>query len=73
MTPAGDPYSALTAHLMERFNAAFLEYAPEELDDLVADDCVIENTPSPHRTAIGTSARQPASMAEHCLKSWSAL
>ena len=44
MTPAGDPQSALTAHLMERFNAAFLEHAAEKLDDLVADDCVIENT-----------------------------
>jgi ketosteroid isomerase-like protein len=46
MTPASDPHSAPTAHLRERFNAAFLEHAPEKLDDLLADDCVIENTVS---------------------------
>ena len=35
--------------LMRRFNAAFLRHDPTLLDDLVAEDCVIENTtPAPN-------------------------
>jgi ketosteroid isomerase-like protein len=33
-----------TATLMRRFNAAFQQHDPTQLDDLVAEDCVIENT-----------------------------
>jgi hypothetical protein len=37
-----------TAEIMERFNAAFLQHDPALLGDLVAEDCVIENTvPAP--------------------------
>ncbi len=37
-----------TAEIMERFNAAFLNHDPALLEDLVAEDCVIENTvPAP--------------------------
>ena len=40
--------SRTTAQLMERFNAAFLQHDPTLLEDLVAEDCVIENTvPAP--------------------------
>ena len=37
-----------TAELMDRFNAAFLQHDPTLLEDLLAEDCVIENTvPAP--------------------------
>ncbi len=37
-----------TAEIMRRFNAAFLNHDPSLLEDLVAEDCVIENTvPAP--------------------------
>ena len=37
-----------TAETMARFNAAFLNHDPTLLEDLVAEDCVIENTvPAP--------------------------
>jgi len=37
-----------TAEIMARFNAAFLQHDPTLLEDLVAEDCVIENTvPAP--------------------------
>jgi len=37
-----------TAEIMDRFNAAFLKHDPALLEDLVAADCVIENTvPAP--------------------------
>ena len=37
-----------TVDLMERFNAAFLRHDPALLEDLIGDDCVIENTvPAP--------------------------
>jgi hypothetical protein len=36
--------SRTTAELMERFNAAFLQHDPTLLEDLLAEDCVIENT-----------------------------
>ena len=40
--------SAETAEIMRRFNDVFLGHDPSGLDDLVAEDCVIENTvPAP--------------------------
>lgn len=43
-----DQQSAETAELMRRFNAVFLQHDPAALADLVADDCVVENsTPAP--------------------------
>lgn len=37
-----------TSEVIERFNAAFLRHEPDLLDDLVDDDCVLENsTPAP--------------------------
>jgi len=37
-----------TANVIDQFNAAFLERAPEKLVDLIADDCVMEGTgPAP--------------------------
>jgi len=37
-----------TAEVIERFNSAFLRHEPALLDDLVADDCVLENSgPAP--------------------------
>lgn len=43
-----DPESAQTAEILERFNQAFLSHDPSLLQDLVADECVVENTqPAP--------------------------
>ena len=43
-----DPESARTAETLARFNQVFLSHDPAALQDLVADDCVIENTqPAP--------------------------
>lgn len=43
-----DPQSRETAAILARFNQAFLDHDPARLGDLVADDCVIENTrPAP--------------------------
>jgi ketosteroid isomerase-like protein len=40
--------SAETAEIMRRFNDVFQRHDPSGLDDLVAEDCVIENTvPAP--------------------------
>lgn len=37
-----------TAAVIDRFNAAFQQHAPEWLDDLIAPGCVLENTtPAP--------------------------
>ena len=50
MTDTGfnDSESARTAEVLTRFNQAFLDHDPSALPDLVADDCVIENTqPAP--------------------------
>jgi hypothetical protein len=61
--------SRSTAEIMERFNAAFLKHDPTLLEDLVAADCVIENTvPAPDgaryegRTACLGLWRQIATM-----------
>ncbi|WP_206185481.1 nuclear transport factor 2 family protein [Sphingosinicella sp. CPCC 101087] len=43
-----DPESVRTAEILTRFNQLFLSHDPTALQDLVADDCVIENTqPAP--------------------------
>ncbi|MDK1373412.1 MULTISPECIES: nuclear transport factor 2 family protein [unclassified Sinorhizobium] len=43
-----DPESLRTAEILERFNRVFLDHDPAALQDLVADDCIIENTqPAP--------------------------
>lgn len=50
MTHTGfnDPESARTAEILTRFNQTFLDHDPSALPELVADDCVIENTqPAP--------------------------
>lgn len=43
-----DPESARTAEILTRFNQVFMDNEPSALLDLVAEDCVIENTqPAP--------------------------
>jgi len=43
-----DTESLQTETILVRFNQVFLSHDPAALDDLVADDCVIENTqPAP--------------------------
>ena len=43
-----DPESVQAAEILARFNQVFLSHDPAALQDLVADDCVIENTqPAP--------------------------
>jgi ketosteroid isomerase-like protein len=43
-----DPESVQTAEILTRFNQVFLSHDPAALQDLVAEDCVIENTqPAP--------------------------
>lgn len=43
-----DPEGRATAQILTRFNQVFLSHDPAALSDLVADDCVIENTrPAP--------------------------
>ena len=43
-----DAESAETEAVLHRFNQVFLNHRPEALTELVADDCVIENTqPAP--------------------------
>ena len=38
-----------TATVIDQFQAAFLERAPENLDDIIATDCVMEGVgPAPH-------------------------
>ena len=40
--------SEVTLEIMERFNNAFEEHRPEDLDDLIGEGCVLENTaPAP--------------------------
>ena len=46
MTDSTDPPDTTT--VIDQYNAAFLERAPEKLVDLIADDCVMEGTgPAP--------------------------
>ena len=43
-----DPASLETAEVLARFNQVFLNHAPEALQELVAEHCIIENTqPAP--------------------------
>ena len=43
-----DPESRATEQLLKRFDEVFLTHDPAPLEELVADDCVIENTnPAP--------------------------
>jgi len=43
-----DAESAQTEAVLQRFNQVFLNHKPDALAELVADDCVIENTqPAP--------------------------
>jgi hypothetical protein len=43
-----DPESVQTADILTRFDQVFLSHDPAPLEELVADDCVIENTnPAP--------------------------
>ena len=43
-----DTESAATEAILQRFNQVFLSHKPDALAELVADDCVIENTqPAP--------------------------
>jgi len=59
-------YSNQTAELMRRFNDAFRVHQPDALCELVASDCVIENTtPAPEgRRLVGREA---------CLELWRGL
>jgi hypothetical protein len=42
------PESKATREIMERFNRAFEAHRPEDLDDLIGEGCVLENTtPAP--------------------------
>jgi ketosteroid isomerase-like protein len=55
-----------TSEIMRRFNDAFLSRQPELLDDLVADDCVMESIqPAPDGTRVEGR--------EACLAFWHAL
>ena len=43
-----DPESRATEELLKRFDQVFLTHEPAPLQELIADDCVIENTnPAP--------------------------
>jgi ketosteroid isomerase-like protein len=59
-------YDNETAELMRRFNDAFRFHDPKSLDELVADDCTIENTnPAPNGSRhVGRAA---------CLAVWHGL
>lgn len=55
-----------TAEVVDRFNHAFVHHVPEILDDLVADDCVMEAIqPAPDRDRVEGG--------EACLAFWRAL
>ena len=55
-----DALSVQTEAILQRFNQVFLSHNPEALPELVADDCVIENTQQ-RRMALAIRARTPAS------------
>ncbi|MER7209774.1 nuclear transport factor 2 family protein [Streptosporangium sp. NPDC000239] len=55
-----------TAEVVDRFNQAFVEHAPAILDDLIADDCVMEAIqPAPDGERVEGG--------EACLAFWRAL
>jgi ketosteroid isomerase-like protein len=48
MTATGDGAARTTREVLDRYNEAFRVHDPTLLDDLIADDCVIEDTsPAP--------------------------
>jgi len=55
-----------TANVIDQFNAAFLERAPEKLVDLIADDCVMEGTGPAPEGNVWTGY-------EECLAGWRGL
>ncbi len=61
-----DDRSRQTAEIMRRFNDVFQEHDPTGLPDLVADDCIIENTtPAPEGARfVGR---------DECIKLWSGI
>jgi ketosteroid isomerase-like protein len=58
-----DSQTQATAEIMRRFNEAFLTHDPSGLEELIAEDCVIENTaPAPDGARlVGRDA---------CLENW---
>ncbi|TPL93038.1 nuclear transport factor 2 family protein [Mesorhizobium sp. B2-3-10] len=58
--------SGETAEIMRRYNDVFQGHDPSALDDLVAQDCVIENT-----TPAPDGARRAGKAA--CVELWSAI
>ncbi|RUT98326.1 nuclear transport factor 2 family protein [Mesorhizobium sp. USDA-HM6] len=58
--------STETAAIMRRYNDVFQRHDPSALDELVADDCVIENT-----TPAPDGARRAGKAA--CVELWSAI
>ncbi len=58
--------SGETAEIMRRFNDVFQRHDPSALDELVAEDCVIENT-----TPAPDGARRAGKAA--CVELWSAI
>lgn len=58
--------SGQTGEVLRRYHEAFRTHSPEELVDLVAEDCVIENTgPAPNGSRhVGKAA---------CLELWQAI
>ncbi|MER8827301.1 nuclear transport factor 2 family protein [Mesorhizobium sp. M0938] len=66
MDRAANELSGQTAEIMRRFNNVFERHDPSALDELVAEDCVIENTvPAPD------GARHAGR--EACVGLWSAI
>src|SRR3954469_21506806 len=66
MDAAGNDLSRQTAEIMHRFNDVFQLHDPSALAELVAQDCVIENTvPAPD------GARHAGK--EACIDLWSAI
>ncbi|MEI9405499.1 nuclear transport factor 2 family protein [Mesorhizobium argentiipisi] len=59
-------HSAETAKIMRRYNDVFQRHDPAALDELVAQDCVIENT-----TPAPDGARRIGKAA--CVELWSAI
>lgn len=41
-----------TREIMERFNRAFEEHRPEDLDGLIGEGCVLENRAGSRRSAL---------------------
>jgi hypothetical protein len=46
--PTDEQTTQHTVEILRRFNHAFLHYEPDQIDDLVAEEYIIENTtPAP--------------------------